>query len=403
MPYLAAGITVAAKQDHCQVVRTGHKFHIMRKTCSTERLLVVAALLGVVTGCLQPDQSLPFELADGEGATVTINASGGTVSLPPAFSLDIPAGSLNGSVSIVVTPRIDAPFPSDAGSPVPGSAFDVGPVGIVLAVPATVEIAVPAELLELGDAVRLLVAQLRQDGSVATFGGTYDVTNGILRADIDELGPIAAVVALDAIPLALEAPPTLGGGSLPQPPPAPPAPSGAQLSSHGGVEFSASCSPDARKCFTSGLVRVWADDVVRERLGEDLFLLSTRVEASLEFLDFDQNGVPTSLVGSITVDGDLRARLNSSITNVDVDDGVTSGPGLSAVPTPVQINSNFLLIGQTTTVDGDVELNDQVEFGITGIGTTEMLTIRVEAEVNFPNDTGPDTVGEVIAHIRMRR
>lgn len=376
----------------------------MRKTCLLERLVTVVGLLVFASGCQQSDQTLPFELAEGEGATVTISTSGGTISVPPSFSLSFPTNSVTGSVAVTVTPRIAEPFPSDMGFPVPGSAFDIGPVGTMLASPARVQLAVPAELLAAGDEVRLLVALLRQDGSVATFGGSYDVTNGILTADIDELGPVAAVVSIDALPVGLDLPPTLGGGSIP-PSPAPPSPSGAARSSHGGVEFSASCSPEARQCFTSGLIRVWADHVVRERLGDDLFLLGASVNASLDFVNYDQNGVPLGLVGSITVDGDLRARLNRAVASVDVEDGVTTGPGTTAVPTTLQIVGNVMFVGQTTNItDATIfTINDDVEFGITDIGTTEMLTIRVEVDIDFKNDDGSVTVGQIVAHIRLRR
>ena len=372
----------------------------MRNYCPTERLLAVFALAVLTAGCQQVDQQLPFDLAEGEGATVSIGPNGGTVSVPPSFSLDFPAGSLSGSTSVEVTPRISAPFPDDAGSPVPGSAYDVGPVGTVLGEPAMVEIRVPPELLEAGEDVRLSVAVLRADQSVATFAGTYDLTNGVLRAEIDELGPVAAVVSLDAIALGLGAPPVLGGGTFPQP--SAPAPSGPALSSHGGLEFEASCSPGVRQCFASGLIRVWADDVVRERMGDELFLLSPTVEVNLEFLAFDQNGFPTEVIGGLTVEGDLRARFNSAVTSYDMTDGVTTGPTTTPQSTTVQVISDVMFFGQTTNADQTLNVNEEVEYSITGIGTTEMMTIEVEAEVDFENDDGSTTTGFVTAHLRLR-
>lgn len=403
MHYLAAATNEAPEQDHCQVARTGQNFHIMRKPCPIERLLAVAGLLVLAAGCQQADQTLPFELAAGEGATLTIGTSGGTISVPPSFSLSFPAGALTASVSVDVTPRVSAPFPSDAGIPVPGSAFDVGPVGTILALPARVEIGVPADLLEPGDDVRLSVALLRQDGSVATFGGTYDVTNGILTAEIDELGPVAAVISADAIPVLSGVPDSLSGGSFPPPPPAPPAPSGAALANHGGIEFSASCSLEARQCFTSGLIRVWADDTVRGRLGDDLFLLNPNVQANFDFVEFDQNGVPISVVGSVSIDGDLRARLNSTVSSYGIEDGATTGQTADPTVTTVQVTGNLLILGETMTSAGDIQFNEEVRFGITGIGTSEMLTLEFTADVEFDNDDGSVTVGQVTAHIRLRR
>ncbi len=372
----------------------------MRKYCSFERLFAVSLCVILVNGCQQADQLLPFELAEGEGATATIGPSGGALSVPPSFSLAIPSGALTSAVAVDVTRRITAPFPSDAGSAVPGTAFDIGPVGTMLNEAAMVEIAVSPDLLGAGQDLRLSVAVLRQDGSVASFGGTYDVTSGVLRAWIDELGPVAAVVALDAVALSNDPPPTLGGGSFPAP--APPAPSGPARTSHGGVEFVAECSPDARQCFSSGLIRLWADQTLRDRLGEQLFLLNPTVSVNLDFVSFDLAGLPTEVVGSVSVSGDLRARFNSTIGSYDLRDGATTGPTTAPTVTPLQVSGNLMIIDQTTTEDGSVEFNEEVEFAITGIGTTEMMTIRLDAELDFTNSDGSTVTGNVIAHIRLR-
>lgn len=373
----------------------------MRRLSPQRRFVVAAALAASVAGCQQSDQTLPFELAEGEGAALTVGSQGGAVSVPPSFSIDFPAGALGGSVTIAVTPRIDAPFPGDQGTPVPGTAFDIGPVGTVLAAPARVEVAVPPELLEVGEDVRLSLALIREDNSVVTFQGVYDVTNGVLAADIDALGPVAAVVSSDAIAVTLGAPAPLGGGSMT--PSTAPAPSGPSLSSHGGVEFSASCSPDARRCFSSGLIRLWADDVVRSRLGNNIFLLSPEVDAHLDFISFDQNGLPTELSGSIRVNGQLRARLNSTVTRRAISDGVTTGPSANPTPTPLEISGNVLIISQTTSDDGSIEFNEQLDFAVTGIGTSEMLVVEVEAEIDFDNQDGSVSTGILTAHLRLRR
>jgi hypothetical protein len=368
----------------------------MRPICPPERLRVVVAVFCVlVVGCQQADQSLPFELADGEGASLTIGPNGGLVSLPPSFSLDFPAGSLPSPVSVAVTRLIAAPFPSDAGAPVPGTSYDVD------VPPGTVEIAVDAELLEVGDEVRLVVAVLGEDGEVSTYIGTYDVTNGMLAADIDVIGDISAVVSVDAIPVAFGPPDALGGGSVPAP--SSPAPSGASPTSHGGVEFTATCAPDARQCYSSGLIRLWADEVVRERMGDRLFLLDPTVAASLDFISFDAEGVPTELVGIVSVGGDLRARFNSYVTSYVLEESVTTGPSVSAQPTNLQVSGNLMIVEQTTTSGGSVAFDEEFEFGITGIGTSEMLVIRVDVELDFNNADGSVTTGLVIAHVRLRR
>ncbi len=174
---------------------------------------------------------------------------------------------------------------------------------------------------------------------------------------------------------------------------------------HGLLEFSSFCSPEARQCFTSGLIRMWADDVVRERLGEDLFLVSPTVEADLEFLAFDQNGFPTSVVGSMSIEGDLRARINRAVSSYEVDESVRTGTSSDSGPvqTSIQVSGNTMVIGVTTDTGGFEETFESVEYSINGIGTTEMLTLEVEIEIEFENDVGLDTIGVVTVHVRLRR
>ncbi|MDX1494151.1 MAG: hypothetical protein R3253_08840, partial [Longimicrobiales bacterium] len=167
----------------------------MRRLSPHRRLGVAAALSLLLVGCQQSDQALPFELAEGEGAELTVGTTGGTVSLPPAFSIDFPSGSLGGPVTVAVTPRIGAPFPGDEGTPVPGTAFDIGPVGTPLAAPARIRLAVDPALLEVGEDVRLALALVQEDGSVVTYDGAYDLTNGVLVADVDQLGAVAVLTA----------------------------------------------------------------------------------------------------------------------------------------------------------------------------------------------------------------
>jgi hypothetical protein len=60
----------------------------MRKHCPIERLGLIVALSVLVAGCQQADQTLLFELAEGQGATLTIGTNGGIISVPPSFSLN---------------------------------------------------------------------------------------------------------------------------------------------------------------------------------------------------------------------------------------------------------------------------------------------------------------------------
>jgi hypothetical protein len=358
-----------------------------------------------VGACQQADQVLPFDLDPTQGAVRTIGAAGGTISVPPTVSLEFPAGALSGSTEISLTPRIVGPFPSDAGLALTGTAFDVGPAGTTLAVPAKLEVAVDSALLALGDEVRLSVAMILPDGTVETFGTTYDITNGILTADIDRLGPIAVVVTADAIALLAGNPALLNGGSFP-PPPTPSA-GGAALVDPGTVLFASSCAPGGRLCFSSGIVRVWADSVVHNRLGDDLFLLSPSISASFTFTDY-VNGLPTGIVGDVQLTGDLRSRINSSVSNYDLESGITTGPTSAPTVTGLTVSGNLLTLDFTATVDDSGEVleitsDEIVEFDIKGIGTTEQLTVEVEADIEFENAEGPPTKGRVIAHLRLRR
>ena len=49
-----------------------------------------------------------------------------------------------------------------------------------------------------------------------------------------------------------------------------------------------------------------------------------------------------------------------------------------------------------------VNVNEEVGYSITGIGTTQMMTIELEVELRFANDVGPDTVGIITAQVRLR-
>ncbi len=376
----------------------------MRTSCLLHRLLPVVAVSFLVGACQQADQDLPFDVLEDERASNSIGQSGGTISLAPGISIEFPSGSLTSTTTVDIERRVSGPFPGDAGAPVPGTSYDVGPVGTMLSAPARVELAVDPQLMEVAETVRLSVAVQRADGSVAIFPGAYDVTNAVLSADVDELGPMAAVIALDAIPVALESPPVLGGGSFPSPV-APSGVSGPALAHFGGVEFRAACAPNenARRCFSSGVIRVWADEVVTRRLGDHIFLLDPAVDATLEFLAVDaQTGLPTQVAGKISVEGDLRARFNSTVTSYEMTEGATTGTSGTPAPTGLAVIGNVLTIAESITAQQTLEFNQSVQFGISGIGTTVMMTVSVEADIEFNNSDGSTEIGTVIAHVRLR-
>lgn len=346
---------------------------------------------------------LPFEVDPAQAQTVSVNADGGIVSVPPDFSIEFFSGTLSGAQTVTAQQRLTA-FPSDAGVVVPGTAYDVGPAGTALNpdAPARVQIAVSSALLGAGDELALTVALLEPDNSIVTDVTSYDLTNGILTADVYELGPVAAVIANDVITVGdLADVPPLDGGAITPVSPAPAAP--AMAPTHvDGVQFSAECSPGERSCLTSGIARVWVDGVVRDRLGDDLVLLNTTVEASLEFFSFT-TALPDSAVGYLRIEGDLRARINQVIASRKVGDEVAfyTGNGTDAHnpdATAVSISGGNMTFEFTSEEDPQT-----IGFDISGVGTSDLLTIQIEGTIDFENADGSTTEGTIVAQVRLRR
>jgi hypothetical protein len=354
-----------------------------------------------LAACQQSDQELPFEL-DGGGQTVSIGATGGLISVPPDFSISFPAGSLPSATTVTAAKRITA-FPTDAGELVPISAYDIGPAGTLLGPnPARVQIAVPSELLEAGDELSLALALLTPGGGIVTQVTSYDLNNGFLTADITQLGPVAAVVASDAIDvLDLDNLPALGGGSFAPPspvsavgalaPPPPPPP--------GTVQFWAACSRAEQRCFSSGIVEIWVSDVIRERLGQNIILYDADVEGFFQFSAFVA-GRPTLAYGYLNLDGELRARLNSVVAGRRAGQEISlhTGSGASPSLTAVTFSGNTMTLAQTS------EGPQSVEFGVAGVGTGEQLTLQFEGDIEFSNPSPqPPTLGHIVVQVRLRR
>jgi len=359
----------------------------------------LALILGASSACQQVDQRLPFELDGGSGQT-TIGASGGVISLPPNFSMQVPSGALTSNLTVTASERLTA-FPAAAGVVVSGLMFDVGPVGTQLNESATVQIAVDSLLLLAGDELSLSIVLLTQSGSLVVPTATYDLSSGLLTAQIDELGALAAVVSPDAIPINFTAPPNLGGGNVsPAPTPVGPA---ALPPQYGGAYFAASCSTSAQQCFSSGIVEIWADDVVREHLGQDMVLMNTTVSGSIEFFAFVGN-LPTQVIAELHVTGELRTRLNRSVVGRRVEDEVHlfTGGGSSPAPTAVTFtgtgSSARMTLAQTSDDSPMV-----IPYSVTGVGTGELLTLRLEGDLTFTDENGNDEIGVIVAHVRLRR
>lgn len=355
----------------------------------------LALVLGSFSACQQVDQRLPFDLD--EGGQTTIGSSGGIISIPPSFSMQVPSGALTSSTTVTAATRLTA-FPSSAGVVVSGLMFDVGPNGTALNAPATVQIAVPTELLTLGEQLSLSIALLTQGGQIVVPTATYDLTSGLLSAQIDELGAVAAVVSADAIPIGgIASLPSLGGGLIPSTAPALAGPSAAPQ--FGGVVYEASCSTFTQQCLQSGIVELWADDVVYDHLGQDMILLNTSMSGSLEFFNFVSN-VPTQVSGEVRVTGSLRTRLEGSVVGRRLDDEVVlfTGPSTSASPTAVSFASGTMTLAFTSQHSPQV-----IGYAATNIGSGYQLTIRLQGEITFTAANGGTEIGLVVAQVRLRR
>lgn len=366
---------------------------------------LVACLAALQAACLQSDQPLPFDVEGREAVSRVIGPAGGVISLASGISLSIPAGAITTPTSLTVTPRLDGAFPGDAGRVVPGTVFDVAPAGVTLRQPARVMLRLPSRDLAEGEAVRVGVARAAAGRSDLIAAGSYDATAGLLTATTATLGPFAAVVADDAVPMETGMPPSLGGGSfatgaggvagLSGAGPSGPAPSSASLQL-----FAASCRPEARRCFSSGLVQVWASQSLQERLGANLVILSPRLEADLSFGGVGPDGLPTEAVGRVSIKGTLRAQLGQTVASYEVDESFRTGPGPgegAPAVTKVRVSGNRMILERTTDRDDRV-----VEYGLVRLGTGRQLTLRVEQEVDLENEDGSTTRGTVILFVRLR-
>lgn len=387
--------------------------HPPRPRSEGGRVLAAFLVVGVLglAACIQDDQVLPFELEEGASATASIGAAGGVISLSSGFSLAFPPGALATNRQFTVTPRLTTAFPGDAGVVIPGTAYDISPTDVALAVPARVQIRVGKLDIPEEEQVRLGVAREEGGRSVVTGTGTFDVTSGILSAPLSVLGPVAAVVGDDAIPLGEGGPPTLGGGNFGgasgvSGPAGVSASSGVSAprdsrtpaAAGAGEEFASSCNPAARRCFSSGLVEVWASPTLIDRLGGKLVILSPALSASLDFTAFDASGQPTQVLGELSIKGTLRVKLGEAVSSYEIDESFTTGPG-GDVPsvTGARVEGNRIVLEQTT--DGEQDL----EYELRRIGSGRMLTVRVEEDVELENDDGSTTTGTVILHLRLRQ
>lgn len=365
------------------------------RTPGAPRLPALALLVACAgaSGCLQSDQSLPFELEQGAIASKNIGPMGGTISLPSGLAIVFPVGALRTGTQITLTPRLDAAFPGDAGSIIPGTVFDVAPAGLQLALPAQVSLRLPVKDIPSSDAVRLGVAQSSAGRASLVGTGSYDATSGLLSASVTALAPVAAVLADDALPVGTGTPPTLGGGSFGSGSP----PADGPYVVAATQRFQASCRPDARRCFSSGMVQMYASSELLDRLGGTLAILAPQLEADISFGGWDANQLPSEAVGSMTVRGTLRAQLGQAVSSYDVNESVRTGTMSTPELTGVRVQGNKMVFARTS--DGP---DKTYEYSLQPIGTGRLLTFRLEDDVELDNEDGSTTTAHVIIFVRLR-
>lgn len=368
-----------------------------KRLASVVRHGTTSVLALVLAACLQADQSLPFDVDDSLPVARSIGPGGGVLSLASGLSLIVPPGALATSTQIGATARAGS-FSDAAGFVVPGTAYDLTPAGLSFKVPARLQLRLVNPGLAASDLLRLGLARETGGAAPRLEGGSFDITSGILAADIMGLGGVAAVVAADAIPLETGQPPTLEGGNLGEGPSGVSG-AGGEPSAAAGSGFSAFCEPSGRPCFASGLVQLWMSQELKDRLGGDVTLLTPTVSAELTFEGIGASGQPTLVTGSVSVQGSLRARVGQSITHYPVDEAFVTGDGTGgATPTSMRVTGNTVVLAQTT--DG---ANRTFEYGLRRVGSGQMLVVRMEHDVELENADGSKTTGTVILHVRLRR
>lgn len=360
--------------------------------------MAVAVLTALLGSCIQESASLPFEASPTDTTVRTIGPSGGRISHPLGLSLEFPQGALERATQISISVgRNLGDFPSSPeGTLIPGTFFYISPAALELFEPVSVDVAVITGEIETRDLVRLGIATESVIEPITTAGQSFDLSSGILHGTLNALGAMAAIVADNALPVAAQAPPSLGGGRFT--PVGVSGPSGSagitQTTTTGAFEIRCGHAGNVRRCFGSGTMAIWASAEIQDRLSAAMVVLNPEATGTLEFTDF-VNGVPTKVVGTLNVQGTLRVQLGQAITSFEVDDVfVTSGPdGTSSVT----------VHGRSLTLHNTSKGERTIEFEIRPSGTGEQLIVRGERSLEFGNDDGTKTTATLFIDLRLRR
>lgn len=153
------------------------------------RIAVATALLALV-GCEQETQTLPFDVET--SVTRPVSSQGGTVSTPAGASVHFPSNSLSSTVDVSVATTSAPAEILRTGAPA-SEAFRIEPVGTVLDNPADLAL----KFQSTTDPSRAWLATIvsSANGAVRHYGTTrVDLSLGIVSADIEQLGVVAAVI-----------------------------------------------------------------------------------------------------------------------------------------------------------------------------------------------------------------
>lgn len=153
------------------------------------RIAVATALLALV-GCEQETQTLPFDVET--SVTRTVSSRGGTVSTPAGASVHFPSNSLSSTVDVSIATTTAPAEILRSGAPA-SEAFRIEPVGTVLDNPADLALKFQATT----DPSRAWLATIvsSANGAVRRYGTSrVDLSLGIVSADIEQLGVVAAVI-----------------------------------------------------------------------------------------------------------------------------------------------------------------------------------------------------------------
>ena len=157
------------------------------------RSLVAVAAAGVGAAC-QQEQSLPFSVDQTATVEKTIGNAGGTVSTPAGAALVFPSGAVNASTPVTVAPAAPTTRIAAIGAPVATTSITITPAGQTLRAPAQFETRISPSAAQREDAWLSVVLLETPDGVRVFPNVGIDLSNGILRADIDQLGTLTAIV-----------------------------------------------------------------------------------------------------------------------------------------------------------------------------------------------------------------